>query len=43
MTNAFVSPIAIGSLGIAGARVAQVWRNLPPAQIWAYSTASENA
>jgi phosphatidylethanolamine/phosphatidyl-N-methylethanolamine N-methyltransferase len=43
MTNAFVSPLAIGPLGIAGARVAQVWRNLPPAQIWAYSTASENA
>ncbi|HTZ36428.1 MAG TPA: hypothetical protein VMB84_10420, partial [Stellaceae bacterium] len=38
MTNAFVSPVAIGPLGIAGARVAQVWGNLPPAQIWAYSS-----
>jgi phosphatidylethanolamine/phosphatidyl-N-methylethanolamine N-methyltransferase len=43
MTNAFASPVAIGPLGIAGARVAQVWLNLPPAQIWAYFTASENA
>ena len=38
MTNAFASPIAIGPLGIAGRRVAYVWRNLPPAQIWAYAT-----
>jgi phosphatidylethanolamine/phosphatidyl-N-methylethanolamine N-methyltransferase len=37
MTNAFSSPIAIGPLGITGTRVAYVWRNLPPAQIWAYS------
>jgi phosphatidylethanolamine/phosphatidyl-N-methylethanolamine N-methyltransferase len=37
MTNAFVSPIAIGPLGIAGERVAHVWRNLPPSQVWAYS------
>ena len=37
MTNAFSSPLAIAELGIAGARVAHVWRNLPPAQIWAYS------
>jgi phosphatidylethanolamine/phosphatidyl-N-methylethanolamine N-methyltransferase len=37
MTNAFASPISIRPLGIAGARVAHVWRNLPPAQIWAYS------
>jgi phospholipid N-methyltransferase len=43
MTNAFSSPIAIGPLGIAGARVAHVWRNLPPAQIWAYSTLAETA
>ena len=40
MTNAFFSPIAIGSLGIAGERVAHVWRNLPPSQIWAYSQPS---
>jgi phosphatidylethanolamine/phosphatidyl-N-methylethanolamine N-methyltransferase len=37
MTNAFSSPVAIGPLGISGARIAHVWRNLPPAQIWAYS------
>jgi phospholipid N-methyltransferase len=40
MTNAFSSPIAINPLGIAGKRVAYVWRNLPPAQVWAYSTAA---
>jgi len=40
MTNAFASPIAMGSLGIAGSPVAYVWRNLPPAQVWAYSVAS---
>lgn len=37
MINAVSSPIAIGPLGIARARPAYVWRNLPPAQIWAYS------
>lgn len=37
MTNAFVSPLRIGPLGIAGQPVARVWRNLPPAQIWAYT------
>ena len=37
MTNAFSSPVVIGALGINGARIAHVWRNLPPAQIWAYS------
>jgi phosphatidylethanolamine/phosphatidyl-N-methylethanolamine N-methyltransferase len=37
MTNAFSSPIAMAPLGLAGACVAYVWRNLPPAQIWAYS------
>jgi phosphatidylethanolamine/phosphatidyl-N-methylethanolamine N-methyltransferase len=41
MTNAFASPIATGPLGIAGERVAHVWRNLPPAQIWAYSTLAD--
>jgi phospholipid N-methyltransferase len=40
MTNAFVSPIAIAPLGIAGARVGHVWRNLPPSQIWAYARTS---
>jgi phosphatidylethanolamine/phosphatidyl-N-methylethanolamine N-methyltransferase len=43
MTNAFASPIAIKSLGLAGARVRYVWRNLPPAQIWAYSRPAEAA
>jgi phosphatidylethanolamine/phosphatidyl-N-methylethanolamine N-methyltransferase len=38
MTNAFASPLAVGPLGLTGERVALVWRNLPPAQIWAYST-----
>lgn len=37
MTNAFTSPLAIGALGIAGTRIAHVWRNLPPSQIWSYS------
>jgi phosphatidylethanolamine/phosphatidyl-N-methylethanolamine N-methyltransferase len=43
MTNAFSSPIAIGPLGIAGKRVAHVWRNLPPSQIWAYHQPSPDA
>jgi phosphatidylethanolamine/phosphatidyl-N-methylethanolamine N-methyltransferase len=43
MTNAFTSPIAIDPLGIAGARVAHVWRNLPPAQVWAYTTLTDSA
>ena len=43
MTNAVSSPIAIGPLGIAGERVAHVWRNLPPAQICAYSMLSDAA
>lgn len=38
MTNAFASPIAIEPLGIAGERIAHVWRDLPPAQVWAYSS-----
>jgi phosphatidylethanolamine/phosphatidyl-N-methylethanolamine N-methyltransferase len=43
MTNVISSPLAIGPLGIAGARVAHVWRNLPLSQIWAYSTRSDDA
>jgi len=43
MTNAFASPVAIRALGIAGIRVAQVWRNLPPARIWVYSALPETA
>jgi phospholipid N-methyltransferase len=30
-------------LGIAGARVAYVWRNLPPAQVWASSARAGHA
>lgn len=41
MTNAFSSPLTMRELGLAGARVAHVWRNLPPAQIWAYSRVTE--
>ncbi|HWB50949.1 MAG TPA: methyltransferase domain-containing protein [Stellaceae bacterium] len=41
MTNAFASPVAMEALGIAGRRVALVWRNLPPSQIWAYSPLSD--
>ena len=43
MTNAFTSPIATDPLGITGARVAHVWRNLPPAQVWAYTTLTDSA
>jgi phosphatidylethanolamine/phosphatidyl-N-methylethanolamine N-methyltransferase len=43
MTNAFASPIAVGPLGIAGELVAYVWRNLPPAQVWAYSKRADVA
>jgi phosphatidylethanolamine/phosphatidyl-N-methylethanolamine N-methyltransferase len=42
MTNAFTSPLAIGALGIAGTRIAHVWRNLPPSQIWSYSMLPNN-
>ncbi len=37
VTNAFGSPIAIDALGIEGREARRVWRNLPPAQIWAYT------
>jgi phosphatidylethanolamine/phosphatidyl-N-methylethanolamine N-methyltransferase len=36
VTNAFTSPLAIEHLGIAGREIGRVWRNLLPAQIWAY-------
>lgn len=36
LTNAFSSPVAVAALGIEGHQVGRVWRNLPPAQIWAY-------
>jgi phosphatidylethanolamine/phosphatidyl-N-methylethanolamine N-methyltransferase len=41
LTNAFSSPLAMRPLGLAGACVARVWRNLPPAQIWAYTVVGE--
>jgi phosphatidylethanolamine/phosphatidyl-N-methylethanolamine N-methyltransferase len=41
LTNAFTSPLAIDRLGIAGREVGRVWRNLLPAQIWAYSERSD--
>jgi phosphatidylethanolamine/phosphatidyl-N-methylethanolamine N-methyltransferase len=37
MTNAFTSPVAIEPLGIEGHQACRVWRNVPPAQIWAYT------
>ena len=37
VTNGFASPVAIDNLGIAGQEARRVWRNLPPAQIWAYT------
>jgi phosphatidylethanolamine/phosphatidyl-N-methylethanolamine N-methyltransferase len=37
MTNAFSSPLPIDRLGLAGEEAVRVWRNVPPAQIWAYS------
>jgi phosphatidylethanolamine/phosphatidyl-N-methylethanolamine N-methyltransferase len=37
LTNAFSSPLPVHRLGIAGQEVCRVWRNLLPAQIWAYS------
>jgi phosphatidylethanolamine/phosphatidyl-N-methylethanolamine N-methyltransferase len=37
LTNAFSSPLSVDRLGIAGREVARVWRNLLPAQVWAYS------
>lgn len=36
LTNAFSSPLAMKALGVTGAKVARVWLNLPPAQIWCY-------
>lgn len=36
MTNFPRSPLPMRKLGIAGERVALVWRNLPPSFIWSY-------
>ena len=37
LTNAFASPLPYHRLGIQGREAARVWRNVPPAQIWAYT------
>lgn len=36
ITNAFSSPLRHNELEIAGREAARIWRNVPPAQIWAY-------
>jgi phosphatidylethanolamine/phosphatidyl-N-methylethanolamine N-methyltransferase len=41
LTNAFVSPLAVRRLGIAGQEIGRVWLNLLPTQIWAYSECSD--
>ena len=40
LTNAFSSPLPIEALGLDGREAARVWRNVPPAQIWAYTAGS---
>lgn len=37
LTNAFSSPLPLAALGLTGRQAARVWRNVPPAQIWAYT------
>ena len=37
VTNAFSSPLPRSRLGIRGREIGRVWRNLLPAQIWAYT------
>src|SRR5262249_31269237 len=37
LTNAFGPPLPYRRLGIEGREAARVWRNVPPAQIWAYT------
>jgi phosphatidylethanolamine/phosphatidyl-N-methylethanolamine N-methyltransferase len=41
MTNAFVSPLAVDELGLAGREIARVWRNLLPTQLWSYARRPE--
>jgi phosphatidylethanolamine/phosphatidyl-N-methylethanolamine N-methyltransferase len=38
LTNAFSSPLPTERLGISGREAARIWRNVPPAQIWAYTS-----
>ena len=40
LTTAFSSPLPIEALGLDGGEAARVWRNVPPAQIWAYTAGS---
>jgi phosphatidylethanolamine/phosphatidyl-N-methylethanolamine N-methyltransferase len=42
LTNAFSSPLPMARLGIEGREVARVWHNLPPAQIWSYTSSGGN-
>jgi phosphatidylethanolamine/phosphatidyl-N-methylethanolamine N-methyltransferase len=43
LTNAFSSPLPLDHLGITGREAARVWRNVPPAQIWAYAPRAGSA
>jgi phosphatidylethanolamine/phosphatidyl-N-methylethanolamine N-methyltransferase len=36
LTNALVSPVAIGPLGLRGEEIERVWTQFPPVQIWRY-------
>ena len=41
MTNAFSSPLPMEPLGICGREICRVWRNVLPAQVWAYARKTE--
>ena len=36
LTNALVSPVAMGALDLDGCEIARVWSQFPPVQIWRY-------
>lgn len=36
LTNALVSPLAMGPLGLGGTEIARIWTQFPPVQIWRY-------
>jgi phosphatidylethanolamine/phosphatidyl-N-methylethanolamine N-methyltransferase len=36
ITNAFASPLPAARLGLVGSRIALIWRNVPPVQLWSY-------